>query len=98
MAFIDKLGEIAKTAGEKAGDLAKTASEKAGDLAETAKINSRISGQRKKITEIKEEIGDYYWRKFQSGADLGDEQPVSLCKLIETCENEIAELEAKKAL
>ncbi|MDR1961038.1 MAG: hypothetical protein LBQ16_02005 [Gracilibacteraceae bacterium] len=96
MAFMDKLGEFAKSAGEKAGDLAKTATEKAGDMAETAKINSQISGQRKKIAEIIGELGDHYWRKFQAGEELADEQAVSLCKLIAICETEIAELEAKK--
>jgi hypothetical protein len=96
MTLMDKLGEIAKSAGEKASDLAKSATEKAGELAEIAKINSQISAQRKKITEIKSEMADYYWRKFQSGEELADEQTVNLCKLIELCESEITELEAKK--
>ncbi|MDR1605448.1 MAG: hypothetical protein LBS10_11805 [Gracilibacteraceae bacterium] len=96
MAFMDKLGEIAKTAGEKAGDLAKSATEKAGDLAETAKLNSQISGQRKKIAEIKEELAEHYWRRFKSGEELGDEQAISLCKLIALSEDEITALEAKK--
>jgi hypothetical protein len=96
MALFDKLGELAKNTGEKAGALAKSAGEKAGDLAEVVKINSQIGDQRKKITEIKEELAEHYWLKFKAEGDLADEQAVSLCKLIALCESEIAELEAKK--
>jgi hypothetical protein len=96
MDFMDKLGEIAKTASEKAGDLAKTASEKAGDTIETTKLSVQISGLRHNIEELKESLGDHYWKKYQAGALTAEDEALSILKLIELREEEIAALTAKK--
>lgn len=61
MAFFDKLSEIAKNVGEMTND-----------ALENSRKGSQISAENKKIRDIKEQIGTYYYEKFQSGETVDD--------------------------
>lgn len=62
MAFLDKLGDMAKNIGDKAGD-----------AVETTKLNSKINAEQKTIDGIYKKIGEYYYGKHQSGESLPEE-------------------------
>ena len=56
MALFDKIGEFAKSAGEKAGD-----------KIETTKLRAKIHGEQQAITGFQGELGARYWEKITSG-------------------------------
>jgi membrane protease subunit (stomatin/prohibitin family) len=56
MAFLDKLGDIAKNIGDKATD-----------AIETTKLNSKIGSEKTAIAECMRQIGEYYYGKHRAG-------------------------------
>jgi hypothetical protein len=56
MAFLDKLGDIARNIGDKATD-----------AIETTKLNSKISAEKTAIAECMRQIGEYYYGKHETG-------------------------------
>ena len=56
MAFLDKLGDIARNIGDKTTD-----------AIETTRLNSKINGERAAIAECMRQIGEYYHTRHQAG-------------------------------
>jgi hypothetical protein len=83
MAFLDKLGELARTAADKAND-----------GLEINRINSDIVIQKGNINEYQRELGMYYWAKFVMGDQL-DEEATAICDKIVKAQDRIKELEAE---
>ena len=81
MAFLDKLTDIAKNA--KSG---------AEDLVETTKLNSRISEEQKKITRIKQQLGQFIWEQYAAGTEALPQGAVDLCRQIDAANEQIANL------
>ena len=83
--FLNKLGKTAAAAAEKAGD-------KAGELIEVGKLKSKISSEKSDIASAEKEIGRYCYDLFKKGK-LKDKTIKELCERMETCYNDIEELE-----
>ena len=58
---------------DKLTSLAQSAVDNTKDMLEVNKLNSAISAEKAKITELKAKIGDYYYAKYASGVALDDE-------------------------
>lgn len=67
MAFLDKLGEVAKNM-----------TEKAGDSLEINRLNGEISIEKGNIQCYHRELGEYYWSKYAVGVKL-DEEAMLIC-------------------
>lgn len=80
MAFLDKLG-----------NLAKNAADKTNDMMEISKLNSKIGECRKNIAARKSELGEHYWKKYESGEVL-DAEAMELCAAIKAENQAIEEL------
>lgn len=83
MAFLDKLGELARTAADKAND-----------GLEINRINSDIVIQKGNINEYQRELGMYCWARFVMGDQL-DEEATAICDKIVKAQDRIKELEAE---
>jgi hypothetical protein len=83
MAFMDKLGDMAKNLGDKASD-----------AAETVKLNSRISSERKAIEDLTQKIGALRYAAYQGGAAL-DAPETEFCRGIDEHNAAIAGLQAE---
>ncbi len=79
---------------EKIGAMAKSASEKAGDAIEINRINGEIHTEKYRIEMLKQEIGDYYWAKFATGEQL-DSEVMELCDKIVICHDRIRSYHAE---
>ena len=86
MAFLDKLGELARTAADKAND-----------GLEINRINSDIVIQKGNINEYQRELGMYYWAKFVMGDQL-DEEATAICDKIVKAQDRIKERAEQKRL
>ncbi len=85
MAFLDKLGEIAKSAAEKAND-----------GLEINRINGDISVQEGNITAYQRALGLYYWEKFLAGEIL-EQEPMEICEKIVMAQQNIASYQTEIA-
>ncbi len=83
MALFDKLSEIAKNVGDMTND-----------ALENSRKNSQISAENKKIRQLKEEIGDYYFGKYKNAETL-DEPVIGLCTQITASQEIISTLKAE---
>jgi pyruvate/2-oxoglutarate dehydrogenase complex dihydrolipoamide acyltransferase (E2) component len=83
MAFFDKLK-----------DAAKNVADKTGDTIEIGKLTAKIGGEKKKVSDLMQKIGEYYWKKFENGEDI-DPAAFELCTAIAECEKEIAAANAE---
>ncbi|MBM6829503.1 zinc ribbon domain-containing protein [Anaerotignum lactatifermentans] len=83
MAFLDKLGEFAKTAADKAND-----------SLEINRINSDIVMEQGNIQVYQTDLGKYYWAKFVMGEKLDDEA-MHICDKIVAAQDRIRELETE---
>ncbi|MBQ6807751.1 MAG: zinc ribbon domain-containing protein [Firmicutes bacterium] len=81
MAFLDKLSDLAKSA--KSG---------AEDLVETGRLNVRINDEEKKISRIKQQIGQYIWEQYAAGVDGIPQGALEFCRQIDQANEEIANL------
>ena len=91
MAFLDKLGDLAKNVGEKTGD-----------MVEITKLNSKISSEKSAIEGLKKQIGECCFNKYQEGGII-DEDIVAFCSsiaehmdTISALQSEIQEIKGKK--
>lgn len=78
----------------KLGDMAKTAADKTGDMIEIGKLNAKISTEEAAIAKQKEQIGNFYWEQFLSG----QEQPATVtewCQAIRASQEAIDALQAE---
>lgn len=66
----------------KLGEMAKTAADKTGDMIEISKLNSKISAQEAVIAELKVKIGNFYWEKYAS-LGAADSEIVAWCEAIQ---------------
>ena len=78
MAFFDKVSNIAKSAADKTGE-----------MVEVSKINLKINECKGKVAAGKTQLGEYYWKKYESGEAL-DDQAMEICAQIKT-ENDTIE-------
>ena len=62
MAFLDVLGGMAKTIGDKTGE-----------VIETTKLNSKINSEKNAIAGVYKKIGEYYYQQYKSGVKLPKE-------------------------
>jgi len=67
MDFIDKLSSLTKNA-----------MDKTGDILDITGLKTKITSEEARISIIKGKMGEYYWKKFQAGAEL-DEETAALC-------------------
>ncbi len=81
MAFLDKLGDIAKNA-----------KEKTGDMLDITRLNGKVSDKNKEIAALKVKLGDYTWGKFNTGDTL-DATASGLCEEIKAAMAEIESLQ-----
>ena len=70
----------------KVSNLAKSAADKTGEMVEVSKLNLKINECRGRITANKTQIGEYYWKKYESGEAL-DSEAMEICAQIKA-ENE----------
>ena len=92
MAFLDKLGSLAKNAADKTNE-----------MMETSKLNSKINESKSKIAAHKTQIGEHCWAKYESGETL-DAEVMELCgairaetEAIEEYNREIQKIKAASA-
>ena len=52
---------------DKIGELAKSAADKTNELIEQNKLNSKITAEETAIAKFKEQIGNYYYDKYETG-------------------------------
>lgn len=52
---------------DKLGEFAKSAADKTNEFIEQNKLNSRISAEEANISKLKEQIGNYFFAKYESG-------------------------------
>lgn len=83
MAFLDKLGELAKSAADKAND-----------SLEINRINSDIVMEQGNIQVYQTDLGKYYWAKFVMGEKLDDEA-MHICDKIVAAQDKIRALETE---
>jgi hypothetical protein len=83
MAFLDKLGDLARNIGDKTSE-----------AIETAKINSRIGAEKTAIAECMRRIGEIYYRKHQEG-DSCDPAATELLVAIDGHNRAIADAQAE---
>ena len=89
MAFLDKLSDLAKSAGEKAAEAAKVAGEKANTAIELGKLNVKIKSEENEIDNIKLALGQLVWEQFLAGDELREDYS-QLCREIRNHQEVIA--------
>ena len=103
MSFLDKLSDIAKSAGDLAtdaaknvGNLAKNAGGKANSALEIGKLNQKIKTEKNNIENEYTKIGAYYYAKHAAGETLeaGAEE---YCAVIDAANAAITGLEEEIA-
>ena len=85
MAFLDKLGGIAKNIGDKASD-----------SIETTKLGSKIKAEKSAIGELYGKIGEHYYELHQNG-QAGDPGAANMLAAIDGHNAAIAEMQAEIA-
>jgi membrane protease subunit (stomatin/prohibitin family) len=85
MAFLNKLGDIARNIGDKATD-----------TIEITKLNSKINGEKTAIADCIKQIGEYYYQKHQAGGP-DDSEVAELCAAIDGHNQTIADTQAEIA-
>ena len=65
----------------KLGDLAKSVGDKTNDMLEIGKLNSRIHGEEDSIEQHYFDLGEYIFEKFESGVAM-DERATVICLAI----------------
>jgi len=83
MAFFDKLGEFAKTVGDKTGG-----------AIETEKLKAKIKAEHSGIAALEARIGAMVYQKYQDGASF-DDDICAACVEISSHRDKIAEFEAE---
>ena len=76
----------------KLGDMAKTAADKTGDMIEIGKLNAKISTEQANISALKQKIGGYYYEHFDVAMDYPTEV-FDLCQQIMLCGETITSLQ-----
>lgn len=66
------------------GSLARSVSDKTGDMLEISRLNAQIRSNQDDIEELKLQLGDYIWAKFDSGVIM-DEKATEICSAIRKC-------------
>lgn len=79
---------------DKISNMAKSLADNTQDMIETNKLNGRINAEKKKISELKEQIGEFFWQKYQSG-EFFDDEPTALCGEIKLCEENIVTIQTE---
>lgn len=62
VAFLDKISNITKNAVDKTGD-----------MIEINSLKAKINTEESRISTIKARLGEYYWKRFNEGAELEEE-------------------------
>lgn len=77
---------------DKIGELAKTAADKTNDLIEQNQLKAKITAEEAEITVFKVKIGDFYWNKFIT-TGTAEAEILDLCEGIKTSQAVIASLQ-----
>lgn len=93
MDFFNKIGDIAKTIGDKSVDVAKNIGDRAGDAIETQKIKNKIAAERRGFENQMKLIGQYYYEAYLRGEVLDE----NILTYIQTAQQHAAAIEAGKA-
>jgi uncharacterized small protein (DUF1192 family)/RNA polymerase subunit RPABC4/transcription elongation factor Spt4 len=83
VAFLDKLGDLARNIGDKTSD-----------AIETNKLNGKIGAEKTAITECMRRIGEICYQKYQTG-DAGDPAALEFLTAIDGHNKAIADLRAE---
>jgi len=92
MAFLNKLGDMAKNIGDKAGE-----------AIETTKLNSKINSEKSAIEGVYKKIGEYYYQQYKAGTSLPEEAAAFCAEIdghnaaIEEAKAEIERIKAENA-
>lgn len=78
----------------KLGDMAKNAADKTGEMIEIGKLNTKISAEQTKISDLKQKIGNFYYDRFSTEENFPAEV-AELCQQINLCEEAIASVQAE---
>lgn len=77
----------------KLGELAKNVSTKTGDMLEISKLNAQIRTREDDIDELKQQLGEYMWTKYDSGVIM-DTKATNICAQIRAA---LCEIESNRA-
>jgi len=72
----------------KLGELAKNVSTKTGDMLEISKLNAQIRTREDDVEELKQQLGEYIWAKYDSGVIM-DTKATNICAQIRAALSEI---------
>lgn len=78
----------------KLGEMAKTAADKTGDMIEIGKLSAEISSEENGIANLKGKIGDFYWQKYLS-AKTAEAEILEWCEAIQAAQERIAATQAE---
>ena len=83
MAFLDKLGELARNVGDKTNE-----------MLEVSRLSSKARSEENAVSERKRELGQYIFEKYLSGEQL-DEGAMEYCRTIQAGEEAVEALNAE---
>ena len=83
MAFLDKLGELARNVGDKTNE-----------MLEVSRLSSKVRSEENAVADRKRELGQYIFEQYLSGGQL-DETAVDYCREIQAGEESIEALNAE---
>ncbi len=66
---------------DKLTSITKSTVDKTGDFIEINGLKNKITAEEDKIEDVKIKLGDYYWKKYNEGAEL-EEKAAKLCNEI----------------
>ena len=93
MEFFDRLGDIAKSVGEKTVDIAKNIGDQASDAIAIQKIKTKITSERRGFEDQMKLIGQFYYEAFLRGEVIDEGVKAYLLK----AQEHAAEIEKGKA-
>ena len=79
MAFLDEMGKLAKSVADKTGN-----------MVDVTRLNSKIGTLKGEIVQLKMQIGEHYWSKFEAGEPC----PPELSGVCDDIKNRLADIEA----
>lgn len=83
MAFLDKLGELARNVGDKTNE-----------MLEASRLSSKARSEENAVADRKRELGQYIFEKYLSGEQM-DETATEYCRTIQAGEETIEALNAE---
>ena len=77
--------------------IAKTVADKTGDVVESTTLTIKANEEKNNIRKCMEQVGEYYYRKFEAG-EVFDSEVMDLFCQIKDAEDKIASYQAQKEM